>query len=57
MNNNNNYRENKSRTNSASRLLLLLASTAAISTFAYSGISLAAVNPTNLVDSSYWYAG
>ncbi|MFK7974318.1 MAG: autotransporter domain-containing protein, partial [Rickettsiaceae bacterium] len=54
-NNDNNYRENKSRTNSASRLLLLLASSAAISTFAYSGTSLAAVNPINLVDSSYWY--
>ena len=56
MNNNNNYRENKSRTNSVSRLLLLLASSAAISTFAYSSASLAAVNPTNLVDSGYLYA-
>lgn len=54
-NNDNNFKENKSRANSASRLLLLLASTAAISTFTYSSASLAAVNPTNLVDFSYWY--
>ena len=55
-NNDNNYRENKSRTSAASRLLLLLASSAAISTFAYSSTSLAAINPTNLVDAGYLYA-
>jgi hypothetical protein len=56
MSNNNNLKGSKGRTNSASKLLLLLASTAAISTFTYSNVALAAVNPINLVDTGYLYA-
>jgi hypothetical protein len=51
----NNNKTNK-RISKTSKLLLLLASTATISTFAYSNVSLAEVNPTNLIDSGYLYA-
>ncbi|MDP5109783.1 MAG: Ulp1 family isopeptidase, partial [Rickettsiaceae bacterium] len=50
----NNNKTNK-RTFTASKLLLLLSTTATISTFTYSNAALASVNPTNLVDSGYWY--
>ena len=51
----NNNKTNK-RTSTASKLLLLLSTTVAISTFTYSNAALAAVNPTNLIDSGYLYA-
>ena len=52
MNNN----KTNTRTSTASKLLLLLSKAATISTFSYSNSVLAAVNPTNLVDSGYLYA-
>lgn len=50
----NNNKINK-KTSTASKLLLLLSATATISTFSYSNAAVAAVNPTNLMDSGYWY--
>lgn len=54
--NNNNIKINTRITSKANKLLLLLASATTISTFTYSNVALAAVDPTNLVDSGYLYS-
>ena len=51
----NNNKTNKT-TSIANKLLLGLGTAAIISTFTYSNLVIAAVNPTNLVDSGYLYA-